>query len=268
MVDKKQELLKKVEKVIYWINSEIYNYKDKIYFFRIINTENNIIIVHKHLELFSISYKTLKVDNKNVELIGYEKELETFYKILKDILNGCNVIYTKIDKDYEYSLYNVFIFDIIKFKNSKYVNFYNDDDEDNDYFEAFEHNIIEQNIVDVFYNNTLLINDKFKLGFHNKIYVEDNYLNYFEQTLDLINDVCSNIEDRIKNIFKEYINIKFKDIVIKYSKDDVFIYTDCLDLVYDIENDLLELKVNYKSKELKNLSKDLEIIKERIKEVI
>lgn len=267
MVDKKQELLDKVEKVIYWINSEIYNYKNLMYYFTIINTDNNIIIVHEDIKLFYISYKTLKVENKNVELTGYTKELEILYKILKDILNGCKVIYTKIDKDYEYSLYNVFIFDIIKFKNSKYVNFY-DDDEDNDYFETFEHNIIEQNIVDVFYNNILLINDKFKLGFHNKIYVEDNYLSYFEQTLDLINDVCSNIEDRIKNIFKEYTNIKFKDIVIKYSKDDIFIYTDCLDLVYDIENDLLELKVNYKSKELKNLSKDLEIIKERIKEVI
>ena len=267
MVDKKQELLGKVEKVIYWINSEIYNYKNLMYFFTVINTDNNIIIVHKDIKLFYISYKTLKVENKNVELLGYEKELEILYKIIKDILNGCNVIYTKIDKDYEYSLYNVFIFDKVKFKNSKYVSFYNND-EDNDYFEAFEHNIIEQNIVDIYYNNNLLINDNFKLGFHNKIYVEDNYLSYFEQTLDLINDVYSNIEDRIKNIFKEYANIKFKDIAIKYSKDDVFIYTDCLDLVYDIENDLLELKVNYKSKELKNLNKDLEIIKERIKEVI
>lgn len=186
MVDKKQELLDKVEKVIYWVNSEIYNYKDKIYFFRTINTENDIIIVHKNLELFSISYKTLEVDNKNVELTEYIKELKTLYKILKDILKGYNVIYTKIDKDYEYSLYNVFIFDKTKFRNSKYVSFYNDD-EDNDYFEAFEHNIIEQNIVDIFYNNTLLINDKFKLGFYNKIYVEDNYSSYFEQTLDLIN---------------------------------------------------------------------------------
>ena len=186
MVDKKQELLDKVEKIIYWVNSEIYNYKDKIYFFRTINTENDIIIVHKNLELFSISYKTLEVDNKNVELTEYIKELKTLYKILKDILKGYNVIYTKIDKDYEYSLYNVFIFDKTKFRNSKYVSFYNDD-EDNDYFEVFEHNIIEQNIVDIFYNNTLLINDKFKLGFYNKIYVEDNYSSYFEQTLDLIN---------------------------------------------------------------------------------
>ena len=31
MEDKKQELLDKVEKVIYWINSEIYNYKNLMY---------------------------------------------------------------------------------------------------------------------------------------------------------------------------------------------------------------------------------------------
>ena len=267
MVDKKQELLDKVEKVIYWINSEIYNYKNLMYYFSVINTDNNIIIVHEDIKLFYISYKTLKVENKNVELTGYVKELEILYKILKDILNGCNVIYTKIDKDYEYSLYNVFIFDRVKFKNSKYVNFY-DDDEDNDYFETFEHNIIEQNIVDVFYNNTLLINDKFKLGFYNKIYVEDNYLNYFEQTLDLINDVYSNIENRIKNVLEEYTDIKFKDIVVKYSKDDIFMYTDCLDLVYNVEKDLITFNIKYKLNDIENLDKNLNNIKKRIKEII
>lgn len=267
MENKKQELLNKVEKVIYWINSEIYNYRDKIYFFKTINTENNIIIVHKNLELFSISYKTLKVENKNVKLTGYEKELETLYKILKDILNGYNVIYTKIDKDYEYSLYNVFIFDKLKFKNSKYVEFY-DDDEDNDYFKEFEHNIIEQNIIDVFYNNILVINDKFKLGFHNKIYVEDNYLSYFEQTLDLINNVYSNIENRIKNVLEEYKNIKFKDILVKYDKNNIFIYTDCLDLVYDVEKDLITFNIKYKLNDIENLDKDLNNIKKRIKEII
>lgn len=81
-------------------------------------------------------------------------------------------------------------------------------------------------------------------------------------------NLYNKIENRIKNVLEEYIDIKFKDIVVKYNKYSIFIYTNYLDLVYDIKNDLLELKVNYKPKKLKNLSKDLEIIKERIKEII
>ena len=181
---KRNELIWGVEKAVGWINGEISNYKEVSNFFNIKVNISRISIFHNDTELMLINLENFEIKKRNIFVGGFDEYIYTLYNILQSVIKGSNVFFVEErDEDDEYSLYNLFILDVDKFKKSKYV--------------IFENNstLVEKDILGAY--NELCISDKYELGFSNRLYIEKYYIDNFEECIELINREDESIEKKV-----------------------------------------------------------------------
>ena len=255
---KRNELILGVEKAVGWINGEISNYKEVLNFFRVKVNISRISIFHNDTELIFINLENLKLEKINVFVGGFDEYIDTLFTILQNIIKGNNVFFIKDrDDDDEYSLYNLFILDVDKFKKSKYVIF-----EDNS-------SLIERDIVGAY--NELYISDKYELGFSNRLYVENYYSDNFEDCIELINKGNESIEKKVTDILlKDEYNISYEDIKISDKHNIVEIDTKYVKFIYKKEDKkLMASRVeDFEFDELSELLEDMEAIETKISKLL
>ena len=255
---KRNELTWGVEKAVGWINGEISNYKEVLNFFRVKVNISRISIFHNDTELMLINLENLEIKKIDIFVGGFDKYIDTLHTILQNIVKGYNVFFIEErDDDDEYSLYNLFILDIDKFKKSKYV--------------IFENNstLVEKDILGAY--NELCISDKYELGFSNRLYVENYYSDNFEDCIELINKENESIEKKVTDILlKDEYNISYEDIKISDKHNIVEIDTKYVKFVYNKEDGkLMASRVeDFEFDELKELSEDMEMIETEISRLL
>ena len=251
---KRNELIWGVEKAVGWINGEISNYKEVFNFFRVKVNISRISILHNDTELMTIHLENLEIKKIDIFVGGFDKYIDTLYTILQNIVKGYNVFFIEErDDDDEYSLYNLFILDVDKFKKSKYV--------------VFENNssLIERDIVGAY--NELYISDKYELGFSNRLYVEKYYIDNFKDCIELINKEDESIEKKVTDIMlDENYNISFEDIKVSDKHNMIEIDTKYVKFVYNKgDGKLMASRVeDFDFDELSELSEDMEAIEDKI----
>lgn len=255
---KRNELIWGVEKAVGWINGEISNYKEVSNFFNIKVDISKIDILHRDDGLMTINLEDFKVENGVKKVSGFEDYISTLYTILQNIIKGYNIFFIEErDDDDEYSLYNLFILDVDKFKKSKYVIF-----EDNT-------SLVEKDIVGAY--NELYISDKYELGFSNRLYVENYYSDNFEECIELINREDESIEKKVTDILlKDEYNISYEDIKISDKYNIVEIDTKYVKFIYKKEDKkLMASRVeDFEFDELSELSEDMEAIENEISKLL
>lgn len=255
---KRNELIWGVEKAVGWINGEISNYKEVLNFFRVKVNISRISIFHNDTELIFINLENLKLEKINVFVGGFDKYIDKLFTILQNIIKGNNVFFIEDrDDDDEYSLYNLFILDVDRFKKSKYVIF-----EDNT-------SLVEKDIVGAY--NELCISDKYELGFSNRLYIEKYYIDNFEECIELINSEDESIEKKVTDILlKDEYNILYEDIKISDKHNMIEIDTKYVKFIYKKEDKkLMASRVgDFEFDELKELSEDMEAIETEISKLL
>ena len=255
---KRNELTWGIEKAVGWINGEISNYKEVLNFFRVKVNISRISIFHNDTELMLINLENFEIKKRNIFVGGFDEYIDTLYTILQNIVKGYNVFFIEErDDDDEYSLYNLFILDVDKFKKSKYV--------------IFENNstLVEKDILGAY--NELCISDKYELGFSNRLYVEKYYSDNFEDCIELINKENESIEKKVTDILlKDEYNISYEDIKISDKHNIVEIDTKYVKFVYSKEDGkLMASRVeDFEFDELKELSEDMEMIETEISRLL
>lgn len=251
---KRNELIWGVEKAVGWINGEISNYKEVFNFFRVKVNISIISILHNDTELMTIHLENLEIKKIDIFVGGFDKYIDTLHTILQNIVKDYNVFFIEErDDDDEYSLYNLFILDVDKFKESKYV--------------VFEDNLslIKRDIAGAY--NELYISDKYELGFSNRLYIEKYYIDNFEDCIELINKENESIEKKVTDILlKDEYNISYEDIKISDKHNIIEIDTKYVKFVYNKKDEKLtanRLK-DFEFDELKKLSEDMEAIEDEI----
>lgn len=255
---KRNELILGVEKAVGWINGEISNYKEVLNFFRVKVNISRISIFHNDTELMLINPENFKIKKRNIFVGGFDEYIDTLHTILQNIVKGYNIFFIEErDDDDEYSLYNLFILDVDKFKKSKYVIF-----EDNS-------SLIERDIVGAY--NELCISDKYELGFSNRLYVEKYYIDNFKDCIELINKEDESIEKKITDILlKDEYNISYEDIKISDKHNIIEIDTKYVKFVYNKKDEKLtanRLK-DFEFDELSELSEDMKAIEDEISKLL
>lgn len=255
---KRNELICGVEKAVGWINGEISNYKEVLNFFRVKVNISRISIFHNDTELMLINLENFEIKKIDIFVGGFDEYIDTLYNILQSVVKGSNVFSIEgRDDDDEYSLYNLFILDVDKFKKSKYVVF-----EDNS-------SLIERDIVSAY--NELYISDKYELGFSNRLYVEKYYIDNFKDCIELINKEDESIEKKITDILlKDEYNISYEDIKISDKHNIVEIDTKYVKFIYKKEDKkLMASRVeDFEFDELSELSEDMEAIETEISKLL
>lgn len=255
---KRNELTWGVEKAVGWINGEISNYKEVLNFFRVSVNVDKLSIFHNDTELMLINLENFEIKKIDIFVDGFDKYIDTLYNILQSVVKGSNVFFVEErDDDDEYSLYNLFILDVDKFKKSKYVVF-----EDNS-------SLIERDIVGAY--NELCISDKYELGFSNRLYVENYYSDNFEDCIELINKENESIEKKITDILlKDEYNISYEDVKISDKYNIVEIDTKYVKFIYKKEDKkLMASRVeDFEFDELSELSEDMEAIEDEISKLL
>lgn len=255
---KRNELMWNIEKSVGWVNGEILNYKEVSNFFNIKVDISKIDILHRDDKLMTINLEDLKVENGVKKVSGFEDYISTLYTILQNIIKGYNVFFIQErDDDDEYSLYNLFILDVEKFKKSKYVSF-----EDNS-------SLVEKDIVGAY--NELYISDKYELGFSNRLYVEKYYIDNFEECIELINKEDESIEKKINDILlKNDYNTVFEDIEVSDKNNMIEINTKFVKFIYNKEDKKLMASrlEDFDFDDLKELSEDMEVIETEISKLL
>ena len=251
---KRNELIFGVEKAVGWVNGEISNYKEVLNFFRVSVNIDKLSIFHNDTELMTIHLENLEIKKIDIFVGGFDEYIDTLYNILQSVVKGSNVFsIEERDDDDEYSLCNLFILDVDKFKKSKYVVF-----EDNS-------SLIERDIVGAY--NELCISDKYELGFSNRLYVEKYYIDNFKDCIELINKEDESIEKKVTDILlKDEYNISYEDIKISDKHNIVEIDTKYVKFVYNKEDrKLMASRVeDFDFDELSELSEDMETIEDEI----
>lgn len=255
---KRNELILGVEKAVGWINGEISNYKEVLNFFRVSVNIDKLSIFHNDTELMTIHLENLEIKKIDIFVGGFDEYIDTLHTILQNIVKGYNVFFIEErDDDDEYSLYNLFILDVDKFKKSKYVIF-----EDNS-------SLIERDIVGAY--NELCISDKYELGFSNRLYVEKYYIDNFKECIELINREDESIEKKVTDILlKDEYNISYEDIKISDKYNIVEIDTKYVKFIYKKEDKkLMASRVeDFEFDELSELSEDMEAIETKISKLL
>lgn len=255
---KRNELILGVEKAVGWINGEISNYKEVLNFFRVKVNISRISIFHNDTELMTIHLENLEIKKRNIFVGGFDKYIDTLHTILQDIVKDYNVFFIEErDDDDEYSLYNLFILDVDKFKKSKYV--------------IFENNstLVEKDILGAY--NELYISDKYELGFSNRLYVENYYSDNFEECIELINKENESIEKKVTDIMlDENYNISFEDIKVSDKHNMIEIDTKYVKFVYNKgDGKLMASRIeDFDFDELSKLSEDMEAIEDEISKLL
>lgn len=255
---KRNELLWGIEKSVGWINGQILNYKEIPNFFIINLSIDKISIFHKDGNLISIKFENLEINKENINIEGFEEYIDTLYIILQNVVKNLNVFYIKESEDDEYVLYNLFILDVDKFKKSKYVVL------------DSSMSLIEKDIVES-HNKKLFISNKYKLGFSNRLYVEYYCVDSFENCINLINKKDDSIEKKITDILlKNDYNTVFEDIKISDKFNVLKIDTKFVKFVYRKENKKLIVNriEDFEFDELRDLSEDMEIIENKISDLM
>ena len=255
---KRNELICGVEKAVGWINGEISNYKEVSNFFKVKVNISRISIFHNDTELMLINPENFEIKKRNIFVGGFDEYIDTLYNILQSVVKGSNVFsIEERDDDDEYSLYNLFILDVDKFKKSKYVVF-----EDNS-------SLIKRDIVGAY--NELYISDKYELGFSNRLYVEKYYIDNFKECIELINKENESIEKKVTDIMlDENYNISFEDIKVSDKHNMIEIDTKYVKFVYNKEDrKLMASRVeDFDFDELSELSEDMEAIEDKISRLL
>lgn len=255
---KRNELILGVEKAVGWINGEISNYKEVLNFFRIKVSISKISIFHNDTELMLINFENFEIKKRNIFVGGFDEYIDTLHTILQNIVKGYNIFFIEErDDDDEYSLYNLFILDVDKFKKSKYVVF-----KDNS-------SLIKRDIAGAY--NELYISDKYELGFSNRLYVEKYYSDNFEDCIELINKENESIEKKVTDIMlDENYNISFEDIKVSDKHNMIEIDTKYVKFVYNKEDrKLMAGRVeDFDFDELSELSEDMEAIEDEISKLL
>ena len=255
---KRNELIWGVDKAVGWINGEISNYKEVLNFFRVKVNISRISIFHNDTELMLINPENFEIKKRNIFVGGFDEYIDTLYNILQSVLKGSNVFsIEERDDDDEYSLYNLFILDVDKFKKSKYVVF-----EDNS-------SLIKRDIVGAY--NELYISDKYELGFSNRLYVENYYSDNFEDCIELINKENESIEKKVTDILlKDEYNISYEDVKISDKHNIIEIDTKYVKFIYKKEDKkLMASRVeDFEFDELSELSEDMEAIETEISKLL
>lgn len=255
---KRNELIFGVEKAVGWINGEISNYKEVLNFFGVSVNIDKLSIFHNDTELMLINLENFKIKKRNIFVGGFDEYIDTLYNILQSVVKGSNVFsIEERDDDDEYSLYNLFILDVDKFKKSKYVVF-----EDNS-------SLIERDIVGAY--NELYISDKYELGFSNRLYVEKYYSDNFEDCIELINKENESIEKKVTDIMlDENYNISFEDIKVSDKHNMIEIDTKYVKFVYNKKDEKLTASrvEDFNFDELSELSEDMEAIEDKISKLL
>lgn len=255
---KRNELIWGVDKAVGWINGEISNYKEVLNFFRVKVNISRISIFHNDTELMLINPENFEIKKRNIFVGGFDEYIDTLYNILQSVLKGSNVFsIEERDDDDEYSLYNLFILDVDKFKKSKYVVF-----EDNS-------SLIKRDIVGAY--NELYISDKYELGFSNRLYVENYYSDNFEDCIELINKEYESIEKKVTDILlKDEYNISYEDVKISDKHNIIEIDTKYVKFIYKKEDKkLMASRVeDFEFDELSELSEDMEAIETEISKLL
>lgn len=255
---KRNKLIWGVEKAVGWINGEISNYKEVLNFFRVKVNISRISIFHNDTEVMLINLENFKIKKRNIFVGGFDKYIDTLYNILQNIVKGYNVFFIEErDDDDEYSLYNLFILDIDKFKKSKYI--------------IFENNstLVEKDILGAY--NELCISDKYELGFSNRLYVEKYYIDNFKDCIELINKEDESIEKKVTDILlKDEYNISYEDIKISDKHNIIEIDTKYVKFIYKKEDKkLMASRVEgFDFDELSELSEDMEAIETEISKLL
>lgn len=255
---KRNELIWGVEKAVGWINGEISNYKEVFNFFRVKVNISRISIFHNDTELMTIHLENLEIKKIDMFVGGFDKYIDTLYNILQSVVKGYNIFFIEErDDDDEYSLYNLFMLDVDKFKKSKYV--------------IFENNstLVEKDILGAY--NELCISDKYELGFSNRLYIEKYYIDNFKDCIELINKEDESIEKKITDILlKDEYNISYEDIKISDKYNIVEIDTKYVKFIYKKEDKkLMASRVeDFEFDELSELSKDMEAIEDEISKLL
>lgn len=255
---KRNELLWNIEKSVGWINGEILNYKEVSNFFNIKVDISKIDILHRDDELMTINLENFEIEAENVNVSGFDNYINRLYFIIQNIVKGYNVFFTEErDDDDEYSLYNLFILDVEKFKKSKYVLF-----EDNSL-------LVEKDIVGAY--NELYISDRYELGFSNRLYIEKYYTDNFEECIELINKEDESIEKKINDILlKNDYNTVFEDIEVSDKNNMIEINTKFVKFIYNKEDKKLMASrlEDFDFDDLKELSEDMEVIETEISKLL
>lgn len=253
----RKELLKNIEKAIGWINGEILNYKEVLNFFNINVNMNEVSIFHKDDDLISVDFESLEVIKEDRDVSEFEDYISTLYNILQNIVKGYNVFYIKEDEDDMNILYNLFILDIEKFKKSKYIK--TDDDI----------SLVEKGIMGVY--KELSISDKYKLGFSNRLYIEEYYSYDFKNLIELINNEDESIEKKITDILlKDDYNTSFEDIKISDKHNMIEIDTKFVKFIYKKEDEKLMASrfEDFEFDELRDFSEDMKVIESEISKLL
>lgn len=255
---KRNELIWGIEKAVGWINGEISNYKEVFNFFKVSVNIDKLSIFHNDTELMTIHLENFEIKKRNIFVVGFDEYIDTLYTILQNIVKGYNVFFIEErDDDDEYSLYNLFILDVDKFKKSKYI--------------IFENNstLVEKDILGAY--NELCISDKYELGFSNRLYIEKYYIDNFEECIELINREDESIEKKVTDIMlDENYNISFEDIKVSDKHNVIEIDTKYVKFIYKKEDKkLMASRVgDFEFDELKELSEDMEAIETEISKLL
>ena len=250
---KRNELIWNIEKAVGWINGEILNYEEVSNFFKIDKNMYKVTIFHRNDILMTVSLEDFELKEGIKQVSGFEEYITKLCIMLKNIIRGNYVFSISEGKDDEYVLYNLFILNVDKFKKSKYV--------------VFDSNssLVEKDIIGSF--GKLKISDKYRLGFSNRVYVEEYYADNFEKCIELIYKEDESIEKKVTDIMLDVnYNISFEDVKVYDKKDMIEIDTKLVKFIYNKEDKkLMVCRVeDFDFEDLSDLSEDVEGIEDEI----
>ena len=188
MVKDCRNTLTRVERVIDWYNSEVYNELSIKELVKLSHSDKSLFIGRNNKEIISIDFETKSVNISSYSMFGFDRELKTMVELVKETVKDNNVIYRYWDSDEEYTLFNLLIFDRNKFKKSDWVVFNE------------EGGIISRDYLDLGSRERLHLNPKLVLCFSNKFYVDNEYIDKFKSIIKKINEEDVSIKNKVKGM--------------------------------------------------------------------